>query len=138
MRKLQRTNKYKNQKTVAYGHSFDSKAEAAYYPIAKAYANEYGQQLVLQYKLELMPKMKLNDWTIRKTHYIADYAFLDAKGNIIRLVDVKGLETPDFRLKAKLVAKEYGIVIELAKKTRKGFIHYPFNMPKKKRLEVDS
>lgn len=136
MRKYYKKNKYGNKKTCAYGHKFDSKAEADYYPLAVSYAKAQGYQLELQYKLELMPKMKLNDWTIRKTHYIADYAFLDAKGNIIRLVDVKGLETPDFRLKAKIVAKEFGIVIELAKKTRKGFIHYPFNMPKNKRLEV--
>lgn len=138
MKSYYKKNKYKNQKTVAYGHKFDSKAEADYYPLAISYARAHGYQLELQYKLELVPKLKLNDWSIRKTQYLADYAFLDNKGELIRLVDVKGLETSDFRLKAKLVAKEYGIVIELAKKTRNGFIHYPFNMPKKKRLEVDS
>ncbi|MDU2215070.1 hypothetical protein SSU96_03260 [Enterococcus avium] len=46
------------------------------------------------------------------------------------------METKDFRLKAKIVANELGIVIELAKKQRGGFVHYPFNMPTSKRKEV--
>lgn len=129
-------NKYGNKKTTAYGYSFDSKAEADYYPLAVAYAKEHNYQLRLQYKLLILPTLSINHWAIRKTHYIADYAFLDTEGNITRLVDVKGLETSDFRLKAKMIAKEYGLVIELAKKTRHGYVHYPFNMPKNKRMEI--
>lgn len=91
-------------KTSAYGRMFDSKAEAAYYPIVEAYAKEHGYQLELQYKIELISALRINSYTIRKTHYIADCAFLDGWGNVVCLVDVKGLETADFRLKAKMIS----------------------------------
>ena len=85
--------------------------------------------------MDILPTLKINSWTIKKTQYVADYAFYD-QGKLVRLVDVKGMETKDFRLKAKIVASELGIVIELAKKQRGGFVHYPFNMPTSKRKEV--
>jgi|GEM_PF-6613483 len=126
--------KYGNRKTYAHGRWFDSKAEADYYPIAVAYASDHAYELRLQERLDVLPTLKLNQWTIRKTQYVADYTFFH-RGQLVRLVDVKGLETPLFRLKAKLIAHNYGLVIELAKKKRGGFVHYPFNMPKNKRLE---
>jgi hypothetical protein len=92
-------------------------------------------ELKLQERLDILPTLKINPWTIKKTQYVADYAFYD-QGKLVRLVDVKGMETKDFRLKAKIVANELGIVIELAKKQRGGFVHYPFNMPTSKRKEV--
>lgn len=127
--------KYGNKKVFRHGHSFDSIAEADYYPIAIAYAQKHGYELKLQERLDILPTLKINSWTIKKTQYVADYAFYD-QGKIVRLVDVKGMETKDFRLKAKIVASELGIVIELAKKQRGGFVHYPFNMPTSKRKEV--
>lgn len=127
--------KYGNKKVYRHGHWFDSIAEAEYYPIAVKYASDQGCELRLQERLDILPGLKINQWTIRKSQYVADYAFY-YRGKLNRLVDVKGVETKDFRLKAKMIAKEYGIVIELAKKTRNGFVHYPFNMPKKKRGEM--
>ncbi|MGM0341623.1 DUF1064 domain-containing protein [Enterococcus sp. AZ007] len=129
--------KYGNKKVYRYDRWFDSIAEADYYPIAVRYAEKYGYELKLQERLEILPTLKLNQWAIRKTQYVADYAFYN-RGKLVRLVDVKGMETKDFRLKAKMIAKELGIVIELAKKRRGGFVHYPFNMPDSKRKEVRS
>lgn len=127
--------KYGNKKVYLYGHRFDSIAEAEYYPIAVAYAKKFGYELKLQDRIDILPTLKINQWVIRKTQYVADYAFYN-QGKLIRLVDVKGMETKDFKIKSKMVAKELGIVIELAKRKKNGFIHYPFNMPANKRKEV--
>lgn len=132
---IRKRTKYGNKKVYRYGHWFDSIAEAEYYPIAVAYAKEYGYELKLQDRIDILPTLKLNEWAIKKTQYVADYSFYH-RGKIVRLVDVKGIETKDFRLKAKMIARELGIVIVLAKKTRYGFVHYPFNMPTSKRKEV--
>lgn len=133
--RYQKRSKYGNKKVFRYGRWFDSIAEAEYYPVAIAYADQYGYELKLQDRIDILPTLKINPWTIKKTQYVADYAFYD-QGRLVRLVDVKGMETKDFRLKAKIVASELGIVIELAKKQRGGFVHYPFNMPTSKRKEV--
>lgn len=132
---IRKRTKYGNKKVYRYGHWFDSIAEAEYYPIAVAYAKEYGYELKLQDRIDILPTLKLNEWAIKKTQYVADYSFYH-RGKIVRLVDVKGVETKDFRLKAKMIARELGIVIVLAKKTRYGFVHYPFNMPTSKRKEA--
>lgn len=133
--KYRSRSKYGNKKVYRNERWFDSIAEADYYPIAMVYARQHGYELKLQERLDILPTLKINPWTIKKTQYVADYAFYD-QGKLVRLVDVKGMETKDFRLKAKIVAGELGIVIELAKKQRGGFIHYPFNMPTSKRKEV--
>lgn len=133
--KYRSRSKYGNKKVYRNDRWFDSIAEADYYPIAVAYAQKNGYELKLQERLDILPTLKINPWTIKKTQYVADYAFYD-QGKLVRLVDVKGMETKDFRLKAKIVANELGIVIELAKKQRGGFVHYPFNMPTSKRKEV--
>ncbi|EOH86729.1 DUF1064 domain-containing protein [Enterococcus pallens] len=135
MRYPKRKSKYGNKKVYRYGRWFDSIAEAEYYPIAVKYASDEGCELRLQERLDILPTLKLNQWAIRKSQYVADYAFY-YRGKLVRLVDVKGVETSDFRLKAKLIAKEYGVVIQLAKKKRNGFVHFPFNMPTNKRKEV--
>ncbi len=121
--RYQKRSKYGNKKVFRYGRWFDSIAEAEYYPIAVSYADQYGYEL------------KLNQWAIKKTQYVADYAFYH-RGKLVRLVDVKGVETKDFKLKAKMIARELGLVIVLAKKKRGGFVEYPFNMPASKRKEV--
>ena len=132
--RYQSRSKYGNKKVYRYDRWFDSIAEADYYPIAVAYARKHEYELKLQERLDILPTLKINPWTIKKTQYGADYAFYD-QGKLVRLVDVKGMETKDFRLKAKIVASELGIVIELAKKQSGRFVHYPFNMPISKRKE---
>ena len=127
--------KYGNKKVFRYGHWFDSIAEAEYYPIAVSYADQYGYELKLQDRIDILPTLKLNQWAIKKTQYVADYAFYH-RGKLVRLVDVKGVETKDFKLKAKMIARELGLVIILAKKKNGGFVEYPFNMPEKNRKEV--
>lgn len=132
---IHKRTKYGNKKVYRYDRWFDSIAEADYYPIAIAYAKEHGYILKLQDRLDILPTLKLNQWAIRKTQYVADYAFYH-RGKLVRLADVKGVETKDFKLKAKMIARELGLVIVLAKKKKGGFVEYPFNMPASKRKEV--
>lgn len=58
--------KYGNKKVFRHGHSFDSIAEADYYPIAIAYAQKHGYELKLQERLDILPTLKINSWTIKK------------------------------------------------------------------------
>lgn len=132
---IRKRTKYGNKKVYRHNRWFDSIAEADYYPIAIAYAKEHGYILKLQDRLDILPTLKLNQWAIKKTQYVADYAFYH-RGKLVRLVDVKGVETKDFKLKAKMIARELGLVIILAKKKKGGFVEYPFNMPASKRKEV--
>ena len=43
--------------------------------------------------------------------YRADFAFVDARTNVTVVEDCKGMKTPIYRLKAKMMKAEYGIVI---------------------------
>lgn len=97
---IRKRTKYGNKKVYRYGHWFDSIAEADYYPIAIAYAKEHGYILKLQDRLDILPTLKLNQWAIRKTQYVADYAFYD-KGELIRLVDVKAWKRRILSLKLR-------------------------------------
>ena len=89
--------KFGNRITHLHGINFHSKAEARrYLQLRKLEDNGTIEDLVLQ------PKYKL---AVNGTHvctYIADFTFR-AKGVDAQIVeDVKGIETPVFRLKAKL------------------------------------
>ncbi|MGM0173675.1 DUF1064 domain-containing protein [Enterococcus sp. DIV0800] len=90
--RYQKRSKYGNKKVCRYGREFDSIAEADYYPIAIDYAKRHGYVLKLQDRIDILPTLKLNQWAIRKTQYVADYAFYQ-NGELVRLVDVKGMET---------------------------------------------
>jgi len=94
---IRKRTKYGNKKVYRYNRWFDSIAEADYYPIAVAYAEDHGYKLKLQDRLDILPTLKLNQWAIRKTQYVADYAFYN-QGELIRLVDVKGMEINDVRI----------------------------------------
>ena len=48
--------------------------------------------------------------------YKADFVFRNEANEIIKVVDVKGMVLPEFKMKAKLFANRYGIPITIAKK----------------------
>jgi len=97
--------KYGAKKTEIDGYIFDSKAEAG----------RYSYLLLLEKageisNLNLQPVFPLivNEKRIGK--YIADFQYIDRDG--IRVVeDVKGVATPVYRLKKKIVEAIYGINI---------------------------
>lgn len=115
-----RRNKYGNHKPVVNGIKFDSRAEADYYFIAKTYAKDNQLEMRMQEQFELMPKFKLGGKTYRAITYKPDFTFYD-NGKLVKVVDVKGMQTQVFRLKAKLFCANYKVPLVLAIKTRSGF-----------------
>ena len=94
-----RRGKYNNQRTIVDGISFDSKREAAYYCRLKL-LKAAGQikDFEVKPKFQLIPANDL----FRGISYIGDFmvTYPDGKSEI---VDVKGFETPEFKIKRKLL-----------------------------------
>jgi predicted nuclease of restriction endonuclease-like RecB superfamily len=104
--------KYKAIRTVIDGIKFDSKAEAEYY----LYLLQE-KKLGLINEIEFHPKVYL---TKSKILYVSD--FLVTEGDKKYYIDVKGMQTPVFRLKLKLW-KHYGAgELRLVKKSGKSFV----------------
>lgn len=100
--------KYHNIKTVVDGITFDSKREAFFY---KVYKKLEKQGNLKDLKLQVPFVFKLNDKKIFT--YKADFTYTDKDG--LHVIDVKGVLTPVFRLKKKLIEAQYGITIEIVK-----------------------
>jgi hypothetical protein len=100
--------KYKSIKTTINGITFASKREARYYQIYSR-LQEVGQIKNLQIQTSI--PFILNGKKIFA--YKPDFEFDDENGH--HIVDVKGIETPVFRLKKKLIEEEYNIEIEVVK-----------------------
>jgi hypothetical protein len=105
-----RRNKYSAESSWIDGIRFASKAEAKYYLMLK-YRERLGE--VTDVRLQepftvLGPKGQV------VTTYRADFVFWDVKEGRRRVIDVKGVQTPLFKLKKKLVEAFLGIKIELA------------------------
>ncbi len=106
--------KYGAVKTAIDGIEFDSKAEALYYQLHK-----HDKGMKMQEKFVLMDKFKLNGKAYREIAYKPDFTFYDENGNLNKVVDVKGVLTPEFKIKSKLFANRYGMQITVAKKVGK-------------------
>ena len=94
--------KYKNKKTVVDGITFDSKMESDYY-LYLLERKEVGEvtDIRLQPVYLLQPSFKKHMRTIRKVEYKADFFVRYADGTE-KVIDVKGVLTPVFKLKCKL------------------------------------
>lgn len=111
--KFQQTkkSKYGAKKTTVDGILFDSKAETIYY-----LQHKNDKWMTMQEKFVLMDKFKLNGKLYREIAYKADFIFRNENNEIVKVVDVKGVLTTEFKIKAKLFANRYGIPITIAKK----------------------
>ena len=109
----QKKSKYHNTKVEYNGIKFDSVKEMKHYQLLE-YRQKIGEikELKLQVPYELIPKYKMNDKTIRKTQYIADFTYVSTKDNKLHVVDTKGFKTDVYRLKKKMFEYQYGIEIE--------------------------
>jgi len=101
--------KYHARKVVIDGFTFDSQAEGRRY-----------SELLLLCKageirgLETHPRFPLVVNSMRIGDYFADFTYLDQGGARI-FEDVKGVKTPVYRLKRKLIKALYGIdILEVA------------------------
>jgi hypothetical protein len=97
--------KYKAIRTEIDGHTFASKAEANHYRHLKLL--EKAGQIT---NLTLQPRYALDVNGVHIANYIADFRYWDEGGR--RIVDVKGMKTPVYKLKKKLMLACHGIVIE--------------------------
>ena len=100
--------KYGAVKTEVDGIKFDSKHEAKRYQELRL-LEQAGEitNLCLQVPFELIPKSKYG----MPIRYIADFTYNDRNGQLI-VEDAKGVKTPVYRLKRRLMAELKGIEIK--------------------------
>lgn len=109
--KPKRKNKYGAQKTTIDGIIFDSKREGAYYAALKQ--RELAGEVT---GVEMQrPFALLGKEGELMTTYRADFAFWDNIEGRFRVIDVKGFQTKEFRLKRKLMKGLLGINVEIVK-----------------------
>lgn len=102
---MARANKYHAVRTVVDNLTFDSKRESARYCELKLLfrAGEIRN-------LEIQPEFPFNLDGEKIFTYRADFAYFDRKDQRI-LEDVKGVRTPVYKLKKKIIEKAYGVRI---------------------------
>ena len=110
-------NKYKNEKVVVpvgdgLVREFDSKFEAQrYQELAYLEKANVITNLRCQVKYALIPSQKRPDGTTeRAVNYIADFVYSDGKNVIVE--DTKGVKTPEYVIKRKLMLQKYGIAVK--------------------------
>lgn len=105
--KQAKKSKYRAVKTEIDGITFDSKREAKRYQELRLLerAGEI-ENLRLQVAYELIEKSKYG----RSIKYVADFVYERNGDQIVE--DAKGVRTPVYRLKKRLMAEKYGIKIE--------------------------
>ena len=99
--------KYHNSKTVIDGIRFDSKKEAKRYLELKI-LEKAGviKDLRRQVPYVLINKSRYG----RAIKYVADFVYLE-NGQLV-VEDVKGVRTPVYKLKKRLMAEVYGIEVK--------------------------
>ncbi|MBM0046858.1 DUF1064 domain-containing protein [Anaerococcus sp. mt242] len=101
-------NKYGNKKVVVDGHKFDSQKEARRYGELKLMERAgVIKDLELQPKFELIPTIRTETETLRKTVYKADFKYFDVKADHEVVEDVKGFKTDVYKLKKKILLHKY-------------------------------
>jgi len=104
LRRSSKSSKYKAVKTIIDGIKFDSKKEAQRYLELKTLQSlNYITGLQLQVKYDLIVNK------IKICKYIADFKYFE-KGSVI-VEDCKGVLTPIYKLKKKLMKAIYNIDI---------------------------
>ena len=100
-------NKYYNKKTVVDGHTFDSRKEARRYRDLKIMERAgVISNLQLQVPFVLFKHSQYG----RVVKYIADFVYEENGKQVVE--DVKGVRTPVYKLKKRVMAELLGIVIQ--------------------------
>ncbi|MCR1870216.1 DUF1064 domain-containing protein [Longicatena caecimuris] len=103
-----RKSKYGAVKTEIDGITFDSKHEASRY--RELWLLEQAGEITnlrLQVPFELIPKSNYG----MPIRYIADFTYNDRNGQLV-VEDAKGVKTPVYRLKKRMMAEKYDIYIK--------------------------
>lgn len=107
--------KYRAKKTEVDGIVFDSKKEAARYRELKL-LEDAGEikYLQRQVRFELIPTQKDEKGKVieRSCSYIADFVYTDCRNHQPVVEDVKGMRTPEYKIKRKLMLAKYRIKIK--------------------------
>lgn len=99
--------KYRNEKVIVDGISFDSKKEAARYRELKMLERSGAiSGLKMQVPFELIPKQSGE----RACIYKADFVYYQQGKKIVE--DTKGFKTDVYKIKRKLMLYRYGIKIK--------------------------
>jgi hypothetical protein len=98
--------KYKNVKVKLDGITFDSKKEAVHYAYLKSLEK---RGIITDLQLQTKLDFKIDGKKIFT--YKPDFEYNDEFGH--HIVDVKGVQTPVFKLKKKLIEAQYKIKIEI-------------------------
>lgn len=106
LRKLLRQHKYRAKPTVIDGHRFPSRREARRYGELKLL-----ERAGLISQLELQPRFPITVGGIKVCTYVGDFMYANSKGERV-IEDVKGMRTPMYKLKKKLLEATYGIRIQ--------------------------
>ena len=93
--------KYRATKVTYNGIKFDSKLEANIYKKMV----ELGVKPMLQVRYPLQPKFRCEGTSHREIEYRADFV-INING-CDYILDAKGMETPEFKIKKKLFAYKY-------------------------------
>jgi hypothetical protein len=118
--------KYNAKRTEIDGIEFHSAIEGEYYRHLKKQQEEGKiKEFELQPIFTLQEGFKKNGKYIRPILYIADFKVYYNDGTI-QIIDVKGYETADFKIKRKLFEKKYPFSLTLIKYVKKygGFITF--------------
>ena len=92
--------KYGNVKTIVDGIKFDSKKEA----------KRYGQLKLLEQAGEISVLRLQVKFILSVCTYVADFVYYN-KDMVLIVEDCKGMKTPVYRLKKKMMKHEHGIEI---------------------------
>jgi hypothetical protein len=102
--------KYHAKRTEIDGITFDSKAEGEYYLRLKQQQEEGKiEEFRLQPKFTLQESFVKNGKHIRPIVYVADFCILHTDGRF-EIIDVKGYETADFKIKRKIFEHNYPLL----------------------------
>lgn len=107
--------KYGARKTVVDGITFDSMAEATRYGVLKVIQSA---GLIRNLRLQVPYEITVNGQKVCR--YVADFVYEENNKEVVE--DVKGMKTPVYNLKKKLMKAVFGVVIfesGLKKKKRK-------------------
>jgi hypothetical protein len=115
----EKVSKYNARKTVIDGIEFDSQAEGKYYlNLLNQKREGVIKDFTLQPRFTLQEAFEKNGKKYRKIEYVADFEVVHLDEDI-EIIDVKGFETPDFKIKRKLFEKRYPYKLNLVKYVKK-------------------
>lgn len=104
---LSKKSRYTTYKPVIDDIQFDSMMEARYYvKLCKDKKENEIKDFKLQVAYELQPKFKKNGKAYRGIDYVCDFLIEDNNSKFI-VVDIKGKETVEFKIKHKLFEYKY-------------------------------